>query len=132
MITLTPYLNFNGDCGAAFRFYQQTLGGELQVQTHGESPMEGVPEEWRDRVIHARLVVGDAVLMGSDTPAEHHVAPAGTYVALGIDEPAEADRIFHALAEGGSVQMPIQQTFWARRFGMLADRFGTLWMVNCE
>ena len=82
--------------------------------------------------MHARLVVGDRVLMGSDVPPDHHDKPQGFSVSLGIDTPAEAERIFRALAEGGTVQMPLQETFWALRFGTLVDRFGIPWMVNCE
>ena len=90
------------------------------------------PREWRDKVMHARLIVGDEVLMGSDAPPDRYEPMKGITVTLGVDEPADAERIFSALAEGGTVQMPIQQTFWAARFGMLTDRFGTPWMVNCE
>ena len=90
------------------------------------------PREWRDKVMHARLIVGDEVLMGSDAPPDRYEPMKGITVTLGVDEPADAERIFSALAEGGTVQMPIQQTFWAARFGMLTDRFGTPWMINCE
>jgi PhnB protein len=110
------------------------LGGKIEgMMTHGESPMaDQVPPGWRDRVMHARLVAGDAVLMGSDSPPEHYEKPQGISVSLNVDDPAVADRIFHALADNGSVSMPIQQTFWAARFGMLVDRFGIPWMINCE
>ena len=129
-----PYLNFNGQCAEAFRFYERVLGGKIEgMMTHGESPMaDQVPPGWRDRVMHARLVAGDAVLMGSDSPPEHYEKPQGISVSLNVDDPAVADRIFHALADNGSVSMPIQQTFWAARFGMLVDRFGIPWMINCE
>jgi PhnB protein len=130
---LNAYLNFNGDCGAAFKFYEKCLGGTLQMQTHGESPMaDQVPPGWRDRILHARLVVGDAVLMGSDAPPESYQKPQGIYVALGIEKPEDAERLFSALAERGTVQMPIQKTFWSVRFGMFVDRFGIPWMVNCS
>ena len=131
---VTPYLNFNGDCAAAFRFYEQTLGGTLEVlQTHGESPMAAdTPPDWRDRILHARLAVDDTVLMGSDSPPEHYRPPAGFAVSLQLDRPEEAERVFAALAEDGTVQMPIGETFWASRFGMLVDRFGIPWMVNCD
>ena len=82
--------------------------------------------------MHARLIIGDEVLMGSDAPPDRYEPMKGITVTLGVDEPADAERIFSALAEGGTVQMPIQQTFWAVRFGMLTDRFGTPWMINCE
>ncbi|HTE18073.1 MAG TPA: VOC family protein [Armatimonadota bacterium] len=131
---LTPYLIFNGQCRSAFEFYEQLLGGKIvMMSTFGETPAaDHVSPEVRDRIIHARLVVGEAVLMGSDSPPEHFEEQKGMSVSLNVEEPAEAERIFHALAEGGSVRMPIGETFWAVRFGMLTDRFGTPWMINCE
>lgn len=131
---IQAYLNFDGDCRSAFTFYQQVLGGAiLTMQTHGESPMrEHTPPEWHDRILHARLVVGDQELMGSDSPPNQHATPQGFAVSLNFDSAEEAERVFAALAEGGSVQMPLQETFWASRFGMATDRFGTPWMVNYE
>lgn len=131
---LSPYILFNGQCEAAFKFYEQCLGGKITAMvTHENTPAEAnVPAEWRDRILHARLTVGDWVLMGSDAPPERYEAPRGFSVTLGIDDPAEAERIFNALAEDGTVRMPLQQTFWAARFGMLTDRFGIPWMINCE
>jgi PhnB protein len=127
-------LNFDGQCKEAFTFYQQVLGGSIAtMETHGESPMrEHTPLEWRDRILHARLVVGDQELMGSDSPPNQHLKPQGFSVSLNFDDPAEAQRVFVALADGGAVQMPLQETFWASQFGMLVDRFGIPWMVNCE
>lgn len=131
---LNPYLLFNGQCEAAFRFYERCLGGKIvAMMPHAGTPAEGqVPPEWRDKIIHARLVVGDQVLMGSDAPPDHFEKPQGFSVTLGIDNPVEAERVFNALVENGTVRMPIQQTFWAERFGMLVDRFGIPWMINCE
>jgi PhnB protein len=131
---LNPYLSFNGRCAAAFRFYEKVLGGKIvMMMSYGQSPMaDQTPPDLRDKVMHARLVAGDAVLMGSDAPPDRYQETKGVMVALGIDDPAEAERIFHALAENGTVQMPIAETFWAQRFGMLADQFGTPWMINCE
>ena len=131
----TPYLNFNGQCAEAFRFYEQVLGGKIEMMmTHGDSPIAGeVPPTWHDRILHARLVVSDQVLMASDSPPEYYEKPQGLYVSLNVDNPADAERIFHALAENGTVKMPFEKTFWAAGgFGMLVDRFGTPWMVNCE
>jgi PhnB protein len=82
--------------------------------------------------MHARLMVGDRILMGSDAPSDRHEPMKGFSVTLGIDDPKDAERIFDALSEHGTVQMPIQKTFWAARFGMLVDQFGTPWMINCE
>jgi len=131
---LNAYLNFNGDCEAAFKFYEKCLGGNIvTMQTHGDSPMaDQVPAGWRDRIIHARLDVGNAVLMGSDAPPEHYQKPQGLFVSLSVADPADADRIFNAFAANGTVQMPIQKTFWSVRFGMVVDRFGIPWMVNCH
>jgi PhnB protein len=130
---IDPYLNFDGDCAEAFRTYERILGGRLEtLMTHGESPIAGeVPAAWHDRILHATLVVGEAVLMGSDTPPEYYEKATGGHVSLQIGDPAEAERVFHALAEGGRVTMPMGRTFWAERFGMLTDRFGTPWMINC-
>jgi PhnB protein len=131
---VNPYLNFNGQCAEAFRFYDQVLGGKvLFTMRFGESPMAGqVLPEQRDWVIHASMNIGGEVVMGSDAPPEHFERPQGFSMSLTIDEPAEAERLFHALADGGTVRMPMQETFWAARFGMLVDRFGTPWMINCE
>jgi PhnB protein len=131
---LNPYLNFNGQCAAAFKFYEKVLHGKIvMMMTHGESPVaDQVPKEWHDRIMHVRMTVGDRVLMGSDTPPERYSEPKGFCVTLSVDNAEEAERIFKALAEKGSVQMPLQKTFWAERFGSLVDQFGIPWMVNCE
>ena len=131
---LNPYLLFNGQCEAAFKFYEQILGGKIEaMMTHAGTPAEKqVPPEWRDKILHARMNVGNELLMGSDAPPGRYEAPKGFSVSLQLKDVAKAERIFNALAENGKVQMPFQQTFWAVRFGMLVDRFGTPWMINCE
>jgi PhnB protein len=131
---LNPYLFFNGQCEAAFKFYAQVLGGKIDgMLTHAGTPAEQqVPAEWRDKIMHARLIVGDQVLMASDAPPDHYQKPTGFSVSIQIKDKAEAERIFNALAEEGKVQVPFGQTFWAAGFGMCADRFGIPWMVNCE
>jgi PhnB protein len=131
---LNPYLYFNGQCETAFKFYERCLGGKIvRMLTHEGTPAaEQVPPEWHKKILHARLVVGDTVLMGSDAPPGRQQEMKGFSVTLGVDDPAEAERIFHALAEKGTVHMPIGKTFWAERFGMLVDQFGTPWMINCE
>jgi PhnB protein len=131
---INPYLSFNGKCAEAFKFYAEVLGGEnVMMMTYGESPMaaQTAPED-KDRIMHARLKAGDMMLMGADAPPQFYQPAQGMVVSLSVDAPAEADRIFKALSENGTVKMPIQETFWAQRFGMLIDRFGTPWMVNCE
>ena len=129
-----PYLYFNGDCETAFKNYERCLGGRIEAMTtHAGTPAEqGVPAEWRNKILHARLVVGDAVLMASDAPPGHYHKPQGFSVSIQINGPARAEDTFRALADGGTVIMPFQQTFWAARFGMLVDKFGTPWMVNCD
>ncbi|MDI3340046.1 MAG: VOC family protein [Sphaerobacter sp.] len=133
-VEISPYLNFDGRCAKAFRFYAQVFGGTIEgIMTFGESPMAGqVPPEWHDRVMHARLVVRGQALMGSDSFPGQHETPRGIAVSLVIDDLAEAERIFNALAENGTVTMPFEETFWAAGFGMLVDRFGTPWLINCE
>ncbi len=131
---LNPYLNFDGDCEAAFKFYEQVLGGKIEgMMTWGESPMaEETPADWHGKVMHMQMSLGDQDLMGSDSPPEYFEAPKGTSVLISVEDAAKAESIFSALAEGGTVKMPIQETFWADRFGMLEDRFGTPWMINCD
>ncbi len=131
---LAPYLHFNGNCEAAMTFYQKVLGGKIvTIMTYGDTPMaDRTPPEMRNKIIHANLKVGDDMLMASDAPPDRYHEPKGFSVSLSIKDPKEAERVFHALAENGHVKMDIQETFWAQRFGMLVDQFGTPWMINCE
>jgi len=124
---LNPYLTFDGRCEAAFKFYEKVLGGKIEaMMTYGSSPMaEQTPADWRNKIMHARLTVGDKMLMASDAPPDRREAMKGFSVTISLDDPGQAERIFHALSEKGTVQMPIQKTFWAARFGMLVDQFGT-------
>jgi PhnB protein len=131
---LNPYLYFNGQCEAAFKFYEQVLGGKIEgMLTHAGTPAEQqVPAEWRDKILHARMTVGDTVLMASDAPPGRFEQPKGFSVSIQLKDPAKAERIFNALADNGTVHMPFQQTFWSAGFGMCVDRIGIPWMVNCE
>jgi len=131
---INPYLIFNGQCEAAFKFYEQCLGGKIVVMMrHAGSPMAAqTPAEWQNKILHATLLVGDKRLQGSDAPPDRYEAPRGISVTLSIDNAAEAERIFNALAKNGTVSMPLQETFWAARFGMVVDQFGIPWMINCE
>jgi PhnB protein len=131
---INPYLLFNGQCAAALKFYEKCLGAKVAFKiTNGESPMaKDTPKERLDQILHARFVVGDNVLMGSDAPPERYDQPKGFSISIGIDTPEEAERIFAALSENAKVHMPISETFWAQRFGMLTDQFGIPWMINCE
>lgn len=130
---LNPHLIFNGQCEEAFKFYQRCLGGNIQtMMTWGESPMaDKVTSELHDKIIHATLIIGESTLGGGDAPPDQYETPRGFSVTIQIKDPADAERIFHGLSENGTVTMPLQQTFWAARFGMLVDRFGIPWMVNC-
>jgi PhnB protein len=130
---LSTNLSFNGDCEAAFKFYQQCLGGRIQtMMTWGESPMaDQVPAEWRDKIIHTSLLIGEASILGSDAPPGRFEQPKGFAVTVHVNDIAEGERIFNALAEKGQIQMPFAKTFWAAGFGMCVDKFGVPWMVNC-
>jgi PhnB protein len=131
---LNTYLSFDGNCEAAFKFYEKTLGGKIvAMMTYAEMPGNSqMSKDSQNQVMHARLQLGDKLLMGSDAPPGRFEPPKGFHVMFGIKEPAEADRLFGALSANGTVTMPIQETFWALRFGMLVDQFGTPWMINCE
>jgi PhnB protein len=130
---LNPYLHFNGQCEAAFQFYEKALGGKItMIMRFEDSPLSSqVAPDWRKKIIHATLTVGDQLLQGSDPPPGRYEKPQGFAVTINIADAGEAERIFKVLAENGTVQMPIQETFWAKRFGILVDQFGTPWMVNC-
>ncbi len=128
-----PYLTFDGRCREAFEHYARVLGGEIEgILTHGETPL--APQTlspWRSKVMHASLKLRDgSVLMGTDAPPERYERPHGFALTVQVDSAAEAKRVFEALAEGGRVEMPLQETFWAHRFGSLTDRFNIPWMVN--
>ena len=131
---LNPHLNFNGECEAAFKFYEQVLGGEITfAMTWGEMPgADQVPEETHKLIMHTSLCVGDQVLMGADSPPDRYEKPKGITVSVSLKDIAECERIFNALAENGNVTMPFAKTFWSIGFGMCVDRFGIPWMVNCE
>jgi len=128
-----PHLTFNGQCEAAFQFYEKCLGGNLVLMMrYGDSPLaEETPSDWRDKIVHATLAVGDQELAGADVPPELYKKPQGFAVLLNIGDASEAERIFKTLAENGTVEMPLQETFWALRFGLLVDQFGTPWEINC-
>ena len=131
---MNPYLSFKGDCEAAFRFYEQSLGAEVgAIFRYGGSPMAGdVPADWSDKVMHGSLRLGGQVLMGGDVAPERYEVPKGFSLSIQIKSAADAERIFHELARDGDVVVPLEKTFWAERFGMLVDRFGIPWLINCE
>ncbi len=131
---LNPYLLFNGNCAEAFKFYEQTLGGKIEaLMTFNGSPAaEHAPPEWGDKILHASMVIGDQRVMASDAPPGQYKQPQGISVSIGLNDRDKGERIFNALAEGGTTTMPFAKTFWASGFGMCTDRFGIPWMVNCE
>jgi PhnB protein len=132
---LNTYLNFDGNCEAAFSYYAKYLGGKIiALLKFGDSPMaKRTPAEAHDKVMHARYEVDGCALMGTDRTADYPWEPIKcAYVVINLNDAAKAERIFNALADGGKVDMPLQETFWAHRYGITVDRFGVPWMVNCE
>ena len=134
-MNVNPYLILNGDCEAAFTFYAQATGGELGPMMRFDG-MEGcgdIPPEYGQKIMHTHVMFGQTVLMGSDNhPAQPYEGVKGCSVSLSVDSIKEAERIFAALSDGGQVTMPLAQTFWAVRFGMLVDRIAVPRMINCE
>jgi PhnB protein len=131
---VSTVLSFKGDCEAAFKFYEQHLGGQPgPIFRYAGSPMaDSVPEEWGDKIMHGSIVVGDLLLMGSDVLMKQYEAPKGFSLSLQMSDTAEAERIYSALVPNGTVLMPLEKTFWAARFGSVVDRFGIPWLINCE
>jgi PhnB protein len=133
MMWLNPYLMFNGQCETAFKFYEKCLLGKIVVMMrYADTPIaEQMPPEWGQKIIHATLICGDHRLQGADVPPANYLKPQGFSVLLNLDTAAEADRIFATLAEKGVEEIPVQETFWALRFGTLIDQFGTPWLIQC-
>src|SRR5215475_6097912 len=129
---MNTYVNFRGTCGEAFRYYERHLGAKIgMMMTHAQSPdQRRVGAEWKDAVLHARISIGDNELMAADIPDAEPMRSA--YLTLRMDSDMEAERIFSALSDGGRVLMPIQETFFASRFGQVQDRFGINWMILHE
>ena len=131
---LNPYVNFNGQCEEAFKFYERLLRGKITFKTTwGEMPgADQFPKESHNLIMHSTLSVGDAVLMGADAPPGRYEEPKGMNISIHVKDVAEGERIFKALSENGKVTMPFEQTFWSKGFGMCVDQFGIPWMVNTE
>ncbi|HET7109240.1 MAG TPA: VOC family protein [Gemmatimonadales bacterium] len=129
---LDIYLNYPGNCEAAFRFYEQHLGGKITgVSRHGEQPgSSNLPAEWNGKILHARIEIGNSVLMGADIPSAEPMRSA--YLTLTVDSAEQAERLYALLSDGGQIFMKMEETFFALRFAMLRDRFGTSWMLLHE
>ena len=126
-------LVFNGDCDAAFTLYQQCLGGTVTFRlTWGDSPMANqASPDWHDKILHATMTMGGTTFHGGDTLPGGYERPQGFQLQLNLNDVPAAERIFEQLADGGSVTVPLQETFWAKRFGAVVDRFGIPWGINC-
>ncbi len=134
-MNVSPYLSFNGECETAFNFYEKTLGAKIEtMMTWGDSPMaKDISPDWGKKIIHATLMVGSTLLSGGDAPPSRFQKPQGFSVMLNIDSVEETERVFKALSENAQIQlMPLASTFWAERFGMVVDRFGVPWSINCS
>jgi PhnB protein len=133
-MSVNPYILFNGNCEEAFKFYARITGGKIDaMMPHAGTPAEShIPAEWKDKIMHARMTIAGSLLMASDAPPGRYNKPQGFSVSLQVKTPAEGERIFNALADGGKVNMPFQKTFWSPGFGMLVDRYDIPWMINCD
>ncbi len=131
---LYTYLNYGGNCADAFRFYERHLGGTItMMMTHGEAPNQSeVAPGWKDKVLHARMDIGGTQLLAADIPPERFQPMRSAYLSLSLDTTEEAERLYALLSEQGQIFMPMQETFFAFRFAMLRDRFGTSWMLLHE
>jgi PhnB protein len=131
---LLTYLNFGGNCEQAFRFYQQHLGGKITfMMTHGQQPNPNdVSPDWKNAILHARISIGETELMGADIPPDRFQSMRSAYLSLIVNSIEEAERIYALLSDGGQIFMPIEETFFAFRFAMLRDKFGTSWMILHE
>ena len=131
---LNTYLNYGGNCAEAFRFYAEHLGARIgMMMKHGDMPdTSKVLPEMSDAVLHAQITIGDSVIMASDVPPDRFKPMRSVYLALNVESDPEAERIFKILADGGEIYMPMQETFFASRYAILRDRFGTSWMIMHE
>lgn len=128
------YLNYGGNCRQAFEFYEKHLGGRItMLSTHGDAPApENAPANWKHAILHARIEIGGTTLFGADVPPDRFQPMRSAYLSLILDSIGEAERIYALLTEDGQIFMPMEETFFAHRFAMLRDRFGTSWMLLHE
>lgn len=131
---INPYLNFAGNTEEAFNFYKSVFGGEfLNVNRFGENPDENIPENLKDQIMHITLPIGDSYLMGTDAPEEMGFKlnfGNNTYIMISPDSREQSKEIFDKLAEGGTIEMPLEDMFWGDYYGSLKDKYGVQWMIN--
>jgi PhnB protein len=133
-LEVSAYVSFKGDCEAAFKYYVEVLGAKPGLLfSYANSPMaDVVPEGWESKIMHGSVTIGGKLLEGADAPPERYEKPQGFALSLNVASAQEAERVFEKLGTGGRVLFPIAKTFWSERFGMVVDRFGIPWMINCE
>src|SRR3954469_6705722 len=133
-LELSAYISFKGDCEAAFKCYEEVLGAEPGLLfRYADSPVaEVVPEDWGSKIMHGSVRIGGKLLEGADVPPDRYENPKGFSLTLNVSSASEAERVFRTLGNGGQVLYEIAKTFWSERFGMVVDRFGIPWMINCE
>jgi PhnB protein len=128
---VSPYLNYGGNCEEAFRFYEKHIGAKVTfMMTHEQAPAPGnVPDDWKKKILYAHMLIGESEIMGSDVPSDRFQPMRSVYLSLSVTSNEEAERIHALFSQGGEVFMPVQETFFAHRFSMLRDKFGTSWMI---
>jgi len=133
-MNISPYLDFGGECEAAFAFYAQCFGGTPgPVFRYAGSPLaDQVPADWQQKVMHASLQIGNQEILGADATPNRYEAPKGFSLSIQLTDTGEAERVFHQLATKGKIHTPLERTFWAARFGVVVDQFGITWLINCE
>ena len=133
-VEISAYVSFKGNCEAAFRFYEEALGAKTGLLfRYADSPMaDVVPDGWDSKIMHGSVRIGQHTLEGADVPPDRYEEPKGFSLSLNVWSPDDAERLFEQLADGGRVVYPIAKTFWSERFGMVIDRYGIPWMINCE
>ncbi|MGA2534869.1 MAG: VOC family protein [Terracidiphilus sp.] len=130
---LNTYLNYGGNCAEAFRFYEEHLGGKItMMMTHAQMPDPSSDPAWKDKILHARIEIGGTAIYGADIPSPPFQPMRSAYLSLAVDSIAEAERVYALLSADGEIFMPMAETFFAFRFAMFRDRFGTSWMLLNE
>lgn len=130
--TINPYVAFKGNCKEAMEFYKSIFGGELELMDFSSAPMD-IPEEYKSKIMHAKLQFGNAVIMASDTMPNNPINVGDNVsISLGAESVEVGTKCFNSLSEGGKVLMPFADAFWGSKFGMLEDKFGVRWMIDCS